>query len=135
MKKAFRQWWMAREFWDEWRGHYDGTVAMLIKRLVSVRGWRIDLHKMVNPDMVGCFHAHPSHSWRVILWGGYVEEVAETGREIEWRPMRAGFVHPTFGHRIAKLINKRSSYSLWISAPKCAEVQLIGPGWRKGADG
>lgn len=116
------------DFWDEWRGHFDGTVTMLIKRLVSFRGWHIDLHKMVGPDMPDCFHTHPAKAWRLILWGGYVEQLA-LGMHVEWRPLMAGFVKPEFAHRIARLRNGRASYSLWIRAPKCAEVQLIGEGW------
>lgn len=116
--------------WDEWRGSQDGRPTMWIRCLVAWRGFRIDLHKFIAADERGCFHTHPAKAWRLILWGGYVEQL-ESGRYRIWRPWMAGFVRPELSHRIALLWNGRVSYSLWIRWPKSAEVQLRGDGWHQ----
>lgn len=65
--------------WDERRGSLDGRPTMWSRRLVRVRGWTIDLHKFVGPDDPGCFHTHPSRTFRLVQAGGYVEEVEGGG--------------------------------------------------------
>lgn len=115
--------------WDEWRGN--GKPAMWLKRLFFWRGWRLDLHKFVAPDDPECFHTHPANCLRVILWGGYVEEL-EDGGLCTWRPGMVGFVKPTFSHRIHAL-RKGHSYSLWFRAPVSAKVELRGSGWPDGS--
>ena len=119
--------------WDEWRGSMDGRPSMYIKRLIYLKGWRVDLHKIVRSDDIGCFHTHSAYVMRIILWGGYVEEVCRTWpgegsmsyREW-WKPCHIGIVKPNLEHRIAHIINGRSSYSLWIRGPKIAEVKVRG---------
>lgn len=118
--------------WDEWRGSLDGRPTLWIKRLASWGGRVVDLHKMTAADDAGCFHTHPAYAVRVILWGGYVEEL-EGGRRRVWRPGMIGLVAPACSHRIAALRNGRSSWSLWIRGCKRAEVTLRGDGWARTA--
>jgi pimeloyl-ACP methyl ester carboxylesterase len=119
--------------WDKttWSKSPD-QPTMLTKHLVHIRGWRLDLHKMIGTDAQDCLHTHPARALRLILWGGYVEEfIGENGLRLfrEWRPFRAGIVKPELAHRITSLRNKRFSYSLWLRAPSCAEIHLVGDGW------
>ena len=113
--------------WDEWRGTLDGQEVMLIKQLFAWKGWRIDLHGFVGSDLPGCFHTHPAWAFRLILWGGYIEEL-ESGERRLWFPGRFGFVSPRLSHRVATPIYTRA-YTLWIRSPKKHEVQLRGGGW------
>lgn len=131
--------------WSEWRGSLDGRPTLWIRHLVRLRGWRVDLHKMVAADDVDCFHTHPAHALRVILWGGYVEEIEPVRLRIEaadlvvklpaerrsWRPGMIGIVRPRLSHRIAALRNGRASYSLWIRFRKVAAIELRGAGWAR----
>ena len=115
--------------WDEWRGSLDGRPVMFTKHLAHWRGVRLDLHKMMRADDADCFHTHPAWAVRCVLWGGYVEERAGG----VWRaffPGRVGIVRPALAHRIAGLFHN-SSFSVWLRFPKCAEVKLIGEGWKQ----
>lgn len=40
-------------------------------------GWSIKLHQILRPDDDRCVHDHPWVMIRVILWGGYVEQIGE----------------------------------------------------------
>jgi len=121
----------------------DSSPVLAIKHLFHWErfGFRIDLHKIMRADAENMFHSHPAIAWRVILWGGYVEEVLEplttTGRLNRdwqrnmylrdgrcpcgiahkvlksWLPGDVGRVEPEFIHRIDRLI-KGPSYSLWF---------------------
>jgi hypothetical protein len=122
--------------WDDWRGNAIGETGcvafedatMLIKRLFSFRGWNVDLHCFLPPgDAEGCFHTYPSKAFRLILWGGYAEEL-ESGFTRLWWPGMAGFVSAECSHRISGPLFKRS-YSLWIRSPKWRKVELRGDGW------
>lgn len=116
--------------WDEWRGSMDSRPIFWVKHLLCGRGFHIDLHKMVAKDDPDCFHTHPASAVRVILWGGYVEEL-EDGRHRMWRPGMIGLVRTSCSHRIAGFRNGRVSYSLWIRFRKRAKVELHGAGWAK----
>lgn len=113
---------------DDWRGDLDGRPVFWSRTLWGRGGWRISLHRMVDADAEGCFHSHPAHALRLILAGGYVEQMAD-GRETTWRAGRIGHVSPELTHRIARLLNGRVSYSLWIRGPKRAPIRLVGEGW------
>lgn len=115
---------------DKWRGSMDGYPTLWVRHLFCGRGRHIDLHKMIAVDDPDCFHTHPAYALRVILSGGYVEEL-EDGRRKTWRPGMIGIVTPTYSHRIASLRNRRTSYSLLIRFRKSAKVQLHGNGWQK----
>lgn len=137
------------ELWDEWRGSLDGRPTMWISRLLQLPFWkkagkwlscRVDLHKFIDVDDLDCFHTHPAHAIRIVLWGGYVEEIL-VAEDIDgghprtegktWRPGMVGHVRPALAHRLAGLLNGKSSYSLWLRGPICADVKLLGEGWKK----
>jgi hypothetical protein len=119
------------DFWHEWRGNLDGSrCVMLIRHVFAFRGFRLDLHKFVGADSPGCFHSHPAIAIRLVISGGYVEEF-DDGSTATRRPGFAGIVRPNDVHRIARLINGRSSWSLWFRFPKSHEVRLVGHGWRR----
>lgn len=115
--------------WDEWRGAMDGRPTLWVKHLLCGFGFHIDLHKMIGPDDMGCFHTHPAYAIRIILRGGYLEEL-EGGKLVVWKPGRVGIVKPTTSHRIARTY-REASYSLWIRFRKRAKVELRGDGWSK----
>jgi hypothetical protein len=115
--------------WDEWRGSMDGRPTLWLRRMFRWRGRRIDLHKMIAADDSDCFHTHPAYAVRVVLRGGYVEEVHGGGFRV-WRPGMVGLVTPEFCHRIHALSNGRESFSLWIRFRVCAPVFLRGNGWK-----
>jgi hypothetical protein len=118
--------------WDEWRGSNDGRPSMLIKRLFEWRGWRLDLHKFIRADDLTCFHTHPATAIRIILWGGYTEEIDTRipGRVLyDYRRLMPGYigiVRPELCHRVHELRNGHSSYSLWLRGPKTHAVEIIG---------
>lgn len=111
--------------WDEWRGSTDQRPTFFIKRLVRAFGCAIQVHRFVDADLDGCFHTHPATAYRLILWGGYVEELGD-GTKVEWRPGMIGKVPPELEHRIASLRNGKSSWSLWVRGPKVADISVRG---------
>lgn len=121
-------------FWKEWRGSFDGRPSMLVRTLFSRWGYRVDLHKFIRADDPTCFHTHPAHALRIILWGGYVEELRTElppydAQYYEHKKRRAGYVgvvRPELCHRVHKLLNGKSSYSLWFRGRKSAEVSIFG---------
>lgn len=114
--------------WDEWRGSLDGRPTMWVKFFLK-RSWlQVALHKFVAADDPDCFHSHPAVAIRVILWGGYYEEIWNKTAWRLWMPGMIGLVRPALCHRIAGL-RRSASYSLWIRFRKVAEVQLCGAGW------
>lgn len=116
--------------WDEWRGAMDGRATLWVKHLLYRLGCHVDLHKMIGSDDEACFHTHPAYAIRIIIWGGYVEEL-ETGDLKIWLPGQFGIIEPTCSHRIANLVNGRVSYSLWIRFRNQAKVELRGDGWQR----
>ena len=123
------------KFWDEYFSAREGLYTLLVKRLVNVCGRRIDLHKMLHKDNVECLHSHPANSVRIILIGGYVEEVRrpDHSRFMQtWYPGMMGIVRPNFVHRIHALNNGSHSYSLWLRGRVTHPIYAIGSGW--GAD-
>lgn len=126
-------------FGKAWLDDYDEWVSgdtllaptMLIKHLAGYRGRRLDLHTMIAADAPGCHHTHPGRAIRLILWGGYVEEL-EDGTLKAWRPGSIGLVRPELCHRIHALQRGRS-YSLWLRGRKTHKIELRGPGWKAGA--
>lgn len=101
---------------------------MRIKHLLKWRGFKLDLHQFVGTDAANCFHTHPARALRLIVWGGYVEQL-ENASYHTWRPGRIGLVSPSHSHRISELVNGAVSYSLWFRWPKTHEVRLRGDGW------
>ena len=110
--------------------------ALYIRTLLKFRGRHIDLHKMVASDHPGCFHTHPAYAWRIVLAGGYEEEVMLEGGGTILREIRPGTIEriaPSYCHRIVRLLNLEQSFSLWLRGPVCAKIELRGWGWRPGA--
>jgi hypothetical protein len=103
----------------------DGAPVFFIKELFRFRGCAAQINCFVKADAEGCFHSHPAWAFRLILWGGYVEETG-TGRWRTWFPGRFGIVRPDFEHRIGGLRNGRSSWSLWLRGPKVASINVRG---------
>jgi hypothetical protein len=102
----------------------DGSTTFFMRKLFSFRGWTVRLHKFTSPDDPGCFHSHPAVAYRLILWGGYVEERldGEIHKWRMWKPGQFGRVDPDLVHRIAHLPGK-VSISLWIRGPITHKVQ------------
>lgn len=111
--------------YDEWRGDRFGNVVFWIKKLAQFRGCVIQLHKFIRADLDGCFHTHPAWAIRIVLWGGYVEELGD-GRWRMWFPGRIGIVRPELEHRIGGLRNGKVSYSLWLRGPKVRKINVRG---------
>jgi len=114
--------------WDEWRGSLSGDVTMVTKTLLARLGCRVDLHMFVGTDAPGCFHTHPAYAVRIILRGGYVEELEGRGLRA-WRAGDIGIVPPSCSHRVAHLLGTAPAITLWLRGPKIAETQLRGEGW------
>lgn len=110
--------------WDQWIGSRDNEPTMFIKTLIDLFGRKVDLHKMIAADEIGCFHSHPAYAVRVVLWGGYQEELKTSGAIRAWRPGMIGLVRPQLEHRIHTLRNGRVSYSLWLRGKKRADIHF-----------
>jgi hypothetical protein len=117
--------WIFSISWDEWRGSLDGRPSMLVKCLLDFAGYRVDLHKFIRADDPTCFHTHPANAIRIVFWGGYEEEI-HGGMRIDWRPGDFGVVHPELCHRVSKILNGSSSYSLWLRGRKTNKAKIIG---------
>lgn len=85
-------------------------------------GYSIKLHKIVRTDDDRCEHDHPWNFTRVILWGGYKENIhgiEHTRRP--WRPWAFWRIYPCsarFQHRITELLNGQVSWTLVFAGPK-----------------
>lgn len=122
-----------RFYWGEWGGDHDGKVTMWIMNLLTWRGRKVDLHRMIDVEALGCFHTHPARAIRFVLWGGYTEELEDCTTR-RWKPGKAGLVRPDLCHRISAVYNGRSSYSLWIRGAKTHKIELQGDGWPAGSE-
>lgn len=117
--------------------NYDFTVGsgapvMQIKHLLKVYGCRADLHHMIRADERDCFHTHPAFAIRVVLAGGYVEEVYPGGHFQAWAPGDIGIIKPDFCHRIEYVTDQtKGSYSLWLRGRITHDVELYGRGWER----
>ncbi|MGG9998706.1 hypothetical protein ACQU0X_14750 [Pseudovibrio ascidiaceicola] len=111
--------------YHEFRGSLEEGPTLLIKRFVSLFGCKIQLHKFIRADNEGAFHTHPAWAIRIVLRGGYIEELGN-GEFREWKPGNIGIVRPELEHRIHKLRNGFRSYSLWLRGPKVRNIKLRG---------
>lgn len=118
-----------KPFWDRTiDSERDGLPVLFIKNLLKLWGRRIQLHKIVYPDPRECFHSHPARAIRIILWGGYTEEMFD-GTIRTWRPGMIGIVRHDDIHRINRLRRERPSYSLWLRGKVRHQTLLRGDGW------
>ena len=115
--------------WDKFIGPNSYTPIFWQKNLFNFKGWAIKLHKFIRADNPEQFHTHTGHFIRIILWGGYVEETWFPNRKRTFFPGRIGYMRPNFCHRVDRLLCARTSYSIIIRSPRCAEVKLVGNGW------
>jgi hypothetical protein len=91
---------------------------------IELFGYKIKLHQILMPDDDRCQHDHPYWMFRVILWGGYVEEIDCPGLcrcNLELKPGHMSFCPATYTHRITKLRNGHSSWSFVIAGPETRE--------------
>ncbi len=112
---------------DEWVGTRDRRAVMWVKHLLRVGGYRVAIHKFVRADEEGCFHSHPAHAIRIVLSGGYIEELSN-GTKRAVRPGHVGHIAPALEHRVAALLDGRSSWSLWLRGPSIAKIHIRGCG-------
>lgn len=98
-----------------------GETVFYIKNLIKFRGWTVRLHKFTKGDDPGCYHSHPAVAYRLILWGGYVEE-EPSGVQRDWNMFDYGKIEPDFVHRIDHLHGK-VSISLWVRGPITHQVK------------
>lgn len=111
--------------WTRFIHNGDGRPVFFIKETPKFFGCRLAIHRFVAADAPGCFHSHPAWALRIVVWGGYVEELAD-GRKRSWFPGRIGIISPDFEHRIDRLRNGRSSVSLWFRGPRIAAINVRG---------
>lgn len=114
--------------WDYWIGLAGEKPTLWVKELLRAFGWKIEIHKFISHDHPECFHTHPAHAFRLVLWGGYVEEL-EGNLKRAWRIGDFGLVHPDTSHRILDILNDRPAYTLWIRGPVRTKIKLRGMGW------
>lgn len=98
-----------------------GQPVFFMRKLFGFRGWSVRLHKFTQGDDEGCYHSHPAVAYRLILWGGYVEETPD-GKWHNCNWLHVSKITPDFVHRIDHLHGK-SSISLWIRGPITHQVQ------------
>lgn len=108
----------------KWRGFSSDKLSDHLRTLVLFRlgGRAIRLHDFRDIDTSGVYHGHPARSIRIILYGGYDEELPD-GHIQCWRPGMIGYVRPEFQHRIVRLA-KKNSLSLWIRGRKRFDVKV-----------
>ena len=95
----------------------------------------IGFHVFHQADDTGFFHTHPGWALRLVLWGGYVEEVVRDRSDwlglcadqvLKTRyffPGRFGLVAPSTEHRIDRLLFGKTSVSLWVRGPIVAKIK------------
>lgn len=100
-------------FWEEF--DLSKQSQHLRKRvLLRLFGCVVRLHWFREPDNSGVYHGHPATAFRLILRGGYIEELPDGTQKI-WRPRMFGRVTPDYQHRIIALLDQnRGSLSLWF---------------------
>lgn len=107
--------------WD-----YVEAGILYIKHLVRWGGFQVNLHCITGADEAGCYHSHPAKAIRIILWGGYIEEIPDYRySDFEYRsPGYIGVMQPEFIHRIAYVDG--ASWTLWIRWPVTHKIKLFG---------
>lgn len=136
-------------FWDEvryrendpdvWPGELGGVLMKIRRCLPDGAGghhglgdWQLDVHQIWTADPPERFHTHRYEAWRVVLRGGYEEEVHDGPRPRIIRRCGPGYVsrvYPEYCHRIHRLLDGPST-SLWLRGPPVAPLRFRGTGWR-----
>ena len=118
----------------------DQTQEYLVRYSLRLPfGWSVKVHQILLSDGDRCRHSHPWIMIRVILKGGYTEEVGP-GKFVElkpwrpWYPFRMYYAGWNFQHRIHKLTNG-PNWSLVLMGPKKREWGFFVKGgwmhWKK----
>lgn len=121
-------------FWNRWVGRSDaGPPIMWMRKLFTLGQWSFFLHLIVGTDHLDCYHTHPATAYRLILWGGYCEELEDDKERVysRWLPLRFGKVTPDLSHRIHRVYGRRC-LTLWIRGPVTHKIKLRGEGWNHG---
>lgn len=122
------------KFWHEWQGSSEGEITMLIRHIFSFMGYKLDLHKFIAADQATCFHTHPANAIRLIIWGGYTEQIQHDSQYFpnayfytkkQWIVGDIGLIKPGLCHRI-DTIRRKVSYSLWFRFPKTHDIKIFG---------
>ena len=111
--------------WDKVTWSIEHRPVMYSKTLLSWRGRRIDLHKIVGEDGEGMFHSHPARAIRIILRYSYYEQLLD-GTIKKWKAGMIGVVNPELTHRIHRV--GEPCYTLWIRGRTTQKVRLFGYG-------
>jgi hypothetical protein len=117
--------------WKEYRNETNGQIYLFALMLLEWGERQLRLHMIIRSDPPGQYHSHPSWGLRLVLWGGYTEELEpSTGKRrlLHWWPGRIGIVGPNYTHRIHDVWGRRS-VSLWLRGKTRAPTFLRGPGW------
>jgi hypothetical protein len=131
MLRKLLAWLRAQTSWSFWVGNFNDEAVMRVYILIDCFGYRVDLHRIVKADKLGCFHSHPATAYRFVLWGGYAEEVWVSPHLSYTHGIPAGFwgrVTPDYIHRI-EYLPSGSSWSLWFRGRVVAPIRLVGNGW------
>lgn len=112
-------------YFDAWNGAKGSPPSLLIRTCFRFFGCAIRLHCFRHADKEGCFHTHPAYAIRIILKGGYVEELGD-GTFKTWKPGMIGIIRPEFEHRVASVRNGKESWSLWLRGPTFKEIKARG---------
>jgi len=111
----------------------DGTEGKLVMKIAWVRrlaSWIVMLHAFVDLDGLEPSHTHQADfGIRIILFGGYDEEVLrEDGsvERLEWRKGDVGVIPAAFDHRMVA-IRPEGATSLWVRGPTRNPVRWTWP--------
>lgn len=66
-------------------------------------GCSIKVHHILRPDDDRCQHNHPWSFWTFVLWGGYIEQVAEHNVRHHMKWLHGAWRPHGFRHRIIEL--------------------------------
>jgi hypothetical protein len=59
-----------------------GAVVFFTYKWFSIGNYSLKFHNMVRGDELGCYHSHHASAFRIVLKGGYLEQVVDqTGLE------------------------------------------------------
>ncbi len=92
----------------------------LLPCLPSIFGCRVMIHKQTKPDRGPAPHDHPWGFWSFVIKGGYAEVVRHSNgvRLLNVRaPLSLKYRPPEFCHRIYRLLDGVSSWTLVVTTP------------------
>jgi hypothetical protein len=122
-------------YWQEISDISQEQTYLVRLSISLIWDYSLKVHHILRPDSDRCEHDHPWAMWRVILWGGYVEQIhGELYPRKPWRPWapwRVYYSGPEFRHRITEFLNGKDSWSLVLCGPAQREWGFFTrDGWR-----